>query len=64
MPLVPDTAGEKGGIIDVLGEVIGPLIDAAKAIVLDYREEDRLTRKTIQTQLEATKWPAFASIPR
>ena len=64
MPLVPDTTGEKGGIVDVLGEVLGPLIDAAKAIYLDFREEDRLTRKTIQTQLEATKWPAFASIPR
>lgn len=64
MPLVPDTTGVKSGIIDVLGEVLTPLIDAVKAIYLDFREEDRLTRKTIQTQLEATKWPAFASIPR
>jgi hypothetical protein len=43
---------------------VAPLIDAVKAIYLDYRAEDRLTRKTIQTQLEAMKWPAFASIPR
>ena len=40
------------------------LIDAVKAIYLDFRAEDRLTRKTIQTQLEAAKWPAFAAIPR
>jgi hypothetical protein len=64
-PLVPDTTGEKG-ITDLtgLGEMVTSLSEAATAIVLNYREEDRLTRKTIQTQLETTKWPAFASVPR
>jgi hypothetical protein len=71
MPLVSDTTGEKGGmvdVLDVLGEVLAPLIESITTIdpQIDpqHLEEDRLTRKTIQTQLEATKWLAFASIPR
>jgi hypothetical protein len=58
----PARPGEKNVIIDIVGAVVGPLIEAAQAIWLDAREADRLTAKTIQTQLEATKWPAFASV--
>ena len=61
-PLVPDTSGEKNLIIDLMGEVLGPMIEAVQTIYLDHREEDRLTRRTIQTQLEATAWPAFSAI--
>ena len=61
-PLVPDASGERNVIVDLVAGALGPLIEAAQAIYLDYREEDRLTRLTIQNQLEATKWPAFADI--
>jgi hypothetical protein len=61
-PLAPAASGEKNLIIDLAGEVLGPLIEAVQVIYLDHREDDRLTRATIQTQLEATKWPAFAEV--
>jgi hypothetical protein len=61
-PLVPDATGEKNVIADLVAGAVGPLIEAAKEIYLDAEEADRLTRLTIQNQLEATKWPAFADI--
>lgn len=60
--LLPPKSGERGTVFDVLGDVLGALIEAATAIYKDYRDDDRLTRKTIQTQLEAARWPAFAAI--
>ena len=61
-PLVPGRAGERSVIADLVGGALGPLIEAVKALVLDARQADRLTRGTIQTQLEATRWPAFAAV--
>jgi hypothetical protein len=61
-PLVPDATGEKNVITDLVAGALGPLVEAVKEIYLDAEEADRLTRLTIQNQLEATKWPAFASI--
>ena len=61
-PLVPDATGEKNVIVDLVAGALGPLIEAVKEIYLDAEEADRLTRLTIQNQLEATKWPAFADI--
>jgi hypothetical protein len=61
-PLVPSTAGQRSPITDIIGGVVGPVIDAIKAIYLRGKDDDALTRKTIETQLEATSWPAFASI--
>ena len=61
-PLVPSTAGRRSPIADVIGGVAGPVIDAIKAIYLRGKDDDALTRKTIDTQLEATTWPSFASI--
>jgi hypothetical protein len=61
-PLIPSTAGQRSPITDVIGGVAGPLIDAIKAIYLRSKDDDALMRKTIETQLEATSWPAFASI--
>jgi hypothetical protein len=60
--LLPPAEGEKGSIFDVLGDVLSSLIEAAAAIHENYAEDGRLTRKTIQTQLEAARWPAFAAI--
>lgn len=61
-PLVPSSASQKGPFTDILGEAIGPVIDAAKAIWMRVKDDDALMRKTIETQLEATSWPPFASI--
>ena len=59
---VPDDPGTRAGLADVLGAAIGSLIDAVKEIYLYHQDEDALRRATIQTQLEATKWPGFGDI--
>jgi hypothetical protein len=65
-PLVPSQSGEKGALDEIVkGAVegaVGPLIDAVKEIYLDARKENAQTRETIQTQLEATSWPAFSAV--
>ena len=48
LALVPEEAGTRNLIADVLGEALGSLIEAVKAIYLDRREEDRLVRATIR----------------
>jgi hypothetical protein len=66
LSLVPPSAGQKGAVEEaVKGAVegaVGPAIDAIKAIWMRSEDDDALMRKTIETQLEATSWPAFASI--
>jgi hypothetical protein len=63
VPLAPPPApGERGPIADLVSGAVGPLIDAVKAIWLRAKDDDALMRKTIETQLEATKWPSFASV--
>jgi hypothetical protein len=61
-PLVPSASGQRSPITDVVGGIAGPVIDAIKAIYLRGKDDDALMRKTIETQLEATSWLAFASI--
>jgi hypothetical protein len=61
-PLVPSTAGQRSAITEVIGGLVGPLIDAVKAIWMRGKDDDALMRKTIETQLEATSWPQFGSI--
>jgi hypothetical protein len=58
----PQSTGEKGPIDEIVSGAIGPLIQAVQAIYFRAKDDDQLTRKTIQTQLEATSWPAFASV--
>jgi hypothetical protein len=62
--LVPDTSGDKEGITDVtgLGKMVTSLIDAVKELVLRWADEDALTRKTIQAQLETAAWRDFAAV--
>jgi hypothetical protein len=61
--LVPaPPAGEKGFLEEAVKGAVGPLVDAIKAIWLRSRDDDMLVRETIETQLEATAWPEFASI--
>lgn len=60
--LVPKNPGQKNPLVNLLGDVLDPLIEAATTIYMDTRKDDRLTRKTIQTQLEGTKWHTFSEI--
>jgi hypothetical protein len=60
--LAPTADGQKGVITDIVHGVVGPVIDAVKELWMRSKDDDALIRKTIQTQLEATTWPPFASI--
>ena len=61
--LLPPTADGTRGVIDqIVSGAVGPVVDALKAIWIRSDDDDALRRKTIATQLEATKWPAFASV--
>jgi hypothetical protein len=42
--------------------LLNKLSDAISAIYGNIRNDDALTRKTIQTQLEAARWPTFAEV--
>jgi hypothetical protein len=62
-PLVPPPPkGVKSPFTDIVGGAVGPVVDAVKAIWLRTRDDNTLMRKTIETQLEDTKWPSFASV--
>ena len=43
-------------------QLLKPLSDAVAALYNNHRTDDELTRKTIQTQLEAARWPDFAEV--
>ena len=58
----PPPKGVKGPFADIVGGAVGPVVDAVKAIWLRTRDDNALMRKTIETQLEDTKWPSFASV--
>jgi hypothetical protein len=67
--LLPKTAGqtEKGVGIDILkaiplDQLVKALSDGVAALYTNHRSDDALTRKTIQTQLEAARWPAFSEV--
>jgi hypothetical protein len=58
----PPPKGVRSPFTDIAGATIGPVVDALKAIWVRTRDDNALMRKTIQTQLEDTKWPSFASV--
>ncbi len=61
--MLPAAAGgEKGVIEGIVSGIAKPLIDALKAIYFRSRDDNALMRATIQTQLEATRWPEFGSV--
>src|SRR5262245_25921435 len=70
--LVPSTAGQKGGLAEILANVVlSPevikqaltMVSAGvSALYNDHRADDALTRATIKTQLEAARWPAFSEV--
>jgi hypothetical protein len=64
--LVPNTAGQKNIVTDIGKIALEPLLkmlsDGVSALYNNHRSDDALTRKTIQTQLEASRWPAFYDV--
>lgn len=64
--LVPNTAGQKNIVTDIGKLAVEPLLkmlsDGVSALYNNHRTDDALTRRTIQTQLEAARWPAFYDV--
>jgi hypothetical protein len=64
--IVPNTAGQKDIVSDIAKATIQPLLNmlsgAVSTLYGDHRTDDALTRRTIQTQLEAARWPAFSEV--
>jgi hypothetical protein len=64
--LVPREAGQKDLLTDITKAAIEPLLkmlsEGVSALYSNHRADDALTRRTIQTQLEAAKWPAFSEV--
>jgi hypothetical protein len=60
--LVPEDPGTRNLLVQLVGAVLPTLLEAARTLYTGRTEQDRLVRQTIQTQLEATKWSAFADI--
>jgi hypothetical protein len=65
--LLPDTTGQRG-VMEELAKIIPiePLLkmlsEGVSALYSNHRNDDTLTRRTIQTQLEAARWPAFSEV--
>jgi hypothetical protein len=59
---IPQDKGEKSVVEEIVKDAIGPIIQAVQAIYSKAKDDDALTHKTMQTQLEATSRPAFASV--
>jgi hypothetical protein len=64
--LVPSTPGRKDILVEMVKAAIEPIVKALSegvgALYTDHRKDDALTRQTIQTQLEAAKWPDFGEV--
>ena len=67
--LLPKAAGqtEKGVMIDIaqmipFEQLLKMLSDGVSALYTNHRIDDALTRRTIQTQLEAARWPTFSEV--
>jgi len=64
--LVPNMAGQKNVVIGIAKVAVEPLLkmlsDGVSALYTNHRTDDALTRRTIQTQLEAARWPAFTEV--
>jgi len=67
--LLPKTAGqtEKNVMVDIgkmipFEQLLKMLSDGVSALYNNHRSDDLLTRRTIQSQLEAARWPAFSEV--
>jgi hypothetical protein len=66
LPKIPGQT-EKGVGIDILKaipleQLLKALSDGVAALYTNHRNDDALTRRTIQTQLESARWPAFSEV--
>jgi hypothetical protein len=65
-PLVPPDEGRRGVVTDIAKGAIEPVVKALSegvaALYNNHRKDKALTRQTIQTQLEAAKWPDFGEV--
>ena len=65
--VLPSSTGHKGLIDEIAKSAIEPLVkavsDGVAALYNNHRADSALTRRTIQTQLEAAKWLDFDKIP-
>ena len=65
--LLPKTPGTKG-VMDEIAKIvpIEPLLkmlsEGVSALYSNHRNDDALIRGTIQTQLEAARWPIFSEV--
>ena len=65
--LAPQTPGtKKNFIVDIVKAALEPLIksltEGVSALYNNSRKDDEIVRRTIQTQLEAAKWPTFGDV--
>ena len=67
--LLPKAAGqkEKSVMIDIVKiipfeQLLKMLSEGVSALYTNHRTDEALTRRTIQTQLEAARWPAFSEV--
>ena len=67
--LLPQTAGQNDKDIMVeiakiipFEQLLKMLSDGVSALYASHRSDDALTRRTIQTELEAARWPAFSEV--
>jgi hypothetical protein len=67
--LLPTTAGqtEKNVMVDIgkmipFEQLFKMLSEGVSALYTNHRSDDALTRRTIQTQLESARWPAFSEV--
>jgi hypothetical protein len=64
--LVPRSSGQKDLLTDITKAAIQPLLkmlsDGVSALYNNHRNDDALTRRTIQTQLEAARRPSFSEV--
>lgn len=60
--MLPENKGTKNVLVSIVGAALEPLIEAVVELYKFETEQDQLLRRTIQTQLEATRWSDFADI--
>jgi hypothetical protein len=64
--LLPSASGQKGILDEMVKAAVEPVVKALSegvaALYTDHQKDNALTRLTIQTQLEAAKWPDFAKV--
>jgi hypothetical protein len=56
------TSGDRAIVEQIVSGAVKPVIEAVVQIYKERNNRAELARKAIQTELEATTWPAFAAL--